>query len=186
MPFFDYFEITNSRELQLKLAAFLIAKDHDINTNEKRRVALNQCKFKADLFLQLLWTAPPVTSFTYTPGNVDEFFAFLMRKDHNDMGKKRTYHNHDHRIGTWLWPSKVSDYASFQHESNKYIARQARGVMTGVRAVHGLYEIFKGNTKWPAADGSPLDDATPTVDAPSSKKPKVCADDEVDDEEEEC
>ena len=176
--FFEHFEITNSRELQQKLAAFLIAKDRDIDTAEKRRVATNQCKFKADQFLQLLWTEVPGTPRPYTPGNVDEFFAFLMRKDHNDMGKNRTYHNHDHRIGTWLWPSKVTDYGSFQHASNKYVARQARGAMTGVRAVHGLYEIFKGNTKWPVADCAPLDDA-----APSPKKRKVRAESSLSSEE---
>ena len=182
VPFFDHFGITDSRELQLKLAAFLIAKDHDINTNEKRRVALNQCKFKADNFVTLLWFKAPGDPLPYEPGDVDGFFAFFDRhRGHDDMGKRRIYHNHDHRIGTWLWPSKVSDYASFQHESNKYIARQARGFMTGVRAVHGLYEIFKGNTKWPAADG-----LYEINDAASSKKRKVCADDEVDDAEEGC
>ena len=170
VAFFEHFGITNSRELQQKLAAFLIAKDDDINTSEKRRVATNQCKFKADQFSQLLWTEVPGTPRPYTPGNVDEFFAFLMRKDQDDMGKKCTYHSHDHRIGTWLWPSRVTDYGSFQHASNKYIARQARGAMTGVRAVHGLYEIFKGNAKWPVADCAPLDCAPP-----SPKKRKVRA-----------
>jgi len=192
VPFFDYFGITDSRELQQKLATFLIAKDNDIDTAEKRRVATNQCKFKADHFLQLLWTEAPGTPGPYTPGNVDEFFAFLMRRDHDDMGKKRTYHSHDHRIGTWLWPSRVTDYDSFRHASNKYIARQARGAMTGVRAVHGLYEIFKGNTKWPVADRTPLDDAAPSVkkrkvhaeSPPSSEEGDwSCADNETGDED---
>jgi len=182
VPFFDHFQIRDAKQLKDKLAAFLIARDPDVNTPGKRRTTTNQAKFKADNFVTLLWFKAPGDPLPYEPGDVDGFFAFFDRhRGHDDMGKRRIYHNHDHRIGTWLWPSKVSDYASFQHESNKYIARQARGFMTGVRAVHGLYEIFKGNTKWPAADGLyEINDAT------SSKKRKVCADDEVDDAEEGC
>ena len=181
VPFFDHFGVTNSHDLHQKLAKYLIARDPDVNTAEKRRTTTNQSKFKADYFLQLLWLEAPGTPRPYTPGNVDEFFAFLTRKDHDDMGKKRPFHSHDHRVGTWLWPSKVTDYASFQHESNKYVARQARGAMTGVRAVQGLYEIFRGNATWPVVDRAPLSEAAAAADGASpikkrkarAKKPPV-------------
>ena len=42
------------------------------------------------------------------------------------------------------------------------MARQARGFLTGVRAVHGLYEIWKGDASWPDVERNPVDeDATP-------------------------
>ena len=53
----------------------------------------------------------------------------------------------------------MSDYASFKAESNKYVARQARGFMTGVRAVHGLYQIWKGEESWPDVERNPVDEA---------------------------
>lgn len=176
VPFFDHFGITNSRELHQKLAAFLIDRDPDINTYDKRRLRTNQSKYKADQFLRLLWLEVPGTPPPYTPGNVDEFFAFFdPQRDHADMGKHRTFHSHDHRVGTWLWPSKVTDYASFRSESNKYVARQARGAMTGMRAVHGLYEIFRGDASWRVAERSPVSDNAAAAAAGPNKKRKVRA-----------
>ena len=56
----------------------------------------------------------------------------------------------------------VSDYASFKADANKYVARQARGFMTGVRAVHGLYQIWRGEESWPNVERNPVDeDVTP-------------------------
>jgi hypothetical protein len=176
VPFFDHFGITNSRELHQKLAAFLIDRDPTINTDDKRRLRTNQSKFKADQFLRLLWLEAPGTPPPYTPGDVDEFFAFFdPHRGHEDMGKHRTFHSHDHRVGTWLWPSKVTDYASFNAESNKYVARQARGALTGVRAVHGLYEIFRGDASWHVAERhAPVSDNA-AVAANPNKKRKVRA-----------
>ena len=174
VPFFDHFGITDSRELHQKLAAFLIDRDPEINTLDKRRIRTNQSKFKADQFLRLLWLEAPGTPPPYTPGNVDEFFAFFDgHRAHADMGKRRTFHCHDHRVGTWLWPSKITDYASFSAESNKYMARQARGALTGVRAVCGLYEVFKGEDRWHVAERAPVKD--PAAATASSKKRKVGA-----------
>ena len=163
VPFFDHFEIGDAKQLKDKLAAFLIARDPDVNTPGKRRTTTNQAKFKADNFVTLLWLKAPGDRPPYTPGDVDGLFAFFdRRRAHSDMGKKRTFFNHDHRVCAWLWPSMVHDYASFKADSNKYVARQARGFLTGVRAVHGLYEIYKGEARWPDVVRTPVDeDATP-------------------------
>ena len=171
VPFFDHFGITNSRELHQKLAAFLIDRDPTINTDKKRRLRTNQSKFKADQFLRLLWLEAPGTPPPYEPGDVDAFFAFFdSHRGHEDMGKHRTFHSHDHRVATWLWPSKVTDYESFLAESNKYMARQARGALTGVRAVHGLYEIFRGDASWHVAERhAPVSDDN-TADGPAKKR----------------
>lgn len=162
VPFFDHFGIRDAKQLKDKLAAFLIGRDADVNTPGKRRTTTNQAKFKADNFVTLLWFNAPGDPPPYAPGDVDGLFAFFCNKDHADMGKKRAYFNHDHRVCTWLWPSRVSDYASFKADANKYVARQGRGFMTGVRAVHGLYQIWKGEASWPDVERSPVDeDATP-------------------------
>ena len=164
VPFFDHFQIRDAKQLKDKLAAFLIARDPDVNTPGKRRTTTNQAKFKADNFVTLLWFKAPGDPLPYEPGDVDGFFAFFDRhRGHTDMGKNRTYFNHDHRVCAWLWPSVVSNYASFKADANKYVARQARGFMTGVRAVHGLYEIWKGEASWPNVERSPVEeDATPS------------------------
>lgn len=163
VPFFDHFGIRDAKQLKDKLAAYLIARDPDVNTPGKRRTTTNQAKFKADNFVTLLWFKAPGDPPPYAPGDVDGFFAFFdSHRGHADMGKKRTFFNHDHRVCAWLWPSVVSDYASFKAESNKYVARQARGFLTGVRAVHGLYQIWRGEESWPDVERNPADeDATP-------------------------
>jgi hypothetical protein len=162
VPFFDHFEIRDAKQLKDKLAAFLIAKDPDVNTPGKRRTTTNQAKFKADNFVTLLWFVAPGDPPPYAPGDVDGLFAFFCNKDHGDMGKQRTWFNHDHRVCAWLWPSLVRDYASFKADSNRYVARQARGFLTGVRAVHGLYEIYKGEASWPDVERTEVnEDATP-------------------------
>lgn len=163
VPFFDHFEIRDAKQLKDKLAAFLIAKDPDVNTPGKRRTTTNQAKFKADNFVTLLWFVAPGDPPPYAPGDVDGLFAFFCNKDHRDMGKQRTWFNHDHRVCAWLWPSLVRDYASFKADSNRYVARQARGFLTGVRAVHGLYEIYKGEASWPDVERTEVnEDATPS------------------------
>ena len=162
VPFFDHFGIRDAKQLKDKLAAFLIGRDADVNTPGKRRTTTNQAKFKADNFVTLLWFNAPGDPPPYAPGDVDGLFEFFCSKDHADMGKNRPYFNHDHRVCTWLWPSRVSDYASFKAESNKYVSRQGRGFMTGLRAVHGLYRIWKGDESWPDVERNPVDeDATP-------------------------
>ena len=162
VPFFDHFEIRDAKQLKDKLAAYLIGRDPDVNTPGKRRTTTNQAKFKADNFVTLLWFKAPGDPPPYAPGDVDGLFEFFFNKHHADMGKKRTFFNHDHRVCAWLWPSVVHDYASFKADSNKYVARQARGFLTGVRAVHGLYRIWKGETGWPDVERNPVDeDVTP-------------------------
>ena len=102
VPFFDHFQIRDAKQLKDKLAAFLIARDPDVNTPGKRRTTTNQAKFKADNFVTLLWFSAPGDPPPYEPGDVDGLFEFFCNKHHADMGKKRTFFNHDHRVCAWL------------------------------------------------------------------------------------
>ena len=172
--FFARFGVNSHRALHEKLAEFLIARDPNVNTEEKRLTATRQAKYKASLFMELLWLDPPGTPKPYSPGNVDELFHFFVQKtDHDDMGrpKSHTYSSHAHRVAHWIWPRSVHDYAAFKHKDNQYMARRARGHLTGVRAVHGLYEIWKGRAVWPNAARNPVGIVTPRSKAPMERSP---------------
>ena len=172
--FFAHFGVNSHHALHEKLAEFLIARDPNVNTEEKRRAATGQAKYKTDRFMELLWLDPPGTPKPYSPGNVDEFFHFFIQKtDHDDMGKpeSHTYANHAHRVAHWIWPRSVHDHAAFTHEDNQYMVRRARGHLTGVRAVHGLYEIWKGRAVWPNAARNPVGVVTPRSKVPAGRSP---------------
>jgi len=174
IAFFEHFGVHSYRTLQAKLAEFLIARDPNTNTEEKRRTATNQAKYKADNFMMLLWLDPPGTPQPYSPGNVDEFFGFFVEKlDHDDMGREdsHAFVNHAHRVAHWIWPSHVKDHKSFLLVDNRYVARRARGFMTGVRAMHGLYEIWKGKAGWPDVARNPVGLVTAPFKAPKEHDP---------------
>jgi len=167
--FFEHFGVNSHRTLQNKLAEFLIARDPNVNTEKKRCSTINQAKYKAGRFMELLWLDPPGTPKPYRPGNVDECFHFFIQKtDHEDMGRpeSHTYANHAHRVAHWFWPLSMKDFDSFAHEDNQYMVRRARGHLTGMRAVHGLYEIWKGRAVWPDAERNPVGLVTPRSKAP--------------------
>jgi hypothetical protein len=145
VPFLAHFGIKTPQQLQYKLADFMIASLGLADPDQQRKHR-NQAKFKADNFLRLLWFDAPKTS--YDAGNADQLFEYFLNTYHADMGTDAAFFNHDHRIAKWFWPSQVHNYASFKRTDNAYIARQSRAFMTGVRAVHNLYRVFKG-AQWP-------------------------------------
>ena len=167
LAFFEHHGITNSRALQEKLAiAIIYDPKAPIKDTKKRTAAFNQCKFKADGFLELLWFTPPNNE--YVAGDIDSFFAFFDRhRGHDDMGKTdATYASHSHRVAHWFWPNTIKTEAQFNDKANGYISCQAKKYMTGVRAVHDyLYMPYSE----PHYDPLPVPPADDTFVFPSAR-----------------
>lgn len=195
--FFRRFQVNSHDTLQDRLAEFLIARNPNVNTEKKRRETINQAKFKADLFMKLLWFDPPGTPKPYRPGNVDEFFHFFIKKtDHDDMGKlpSHIYANHVHRVAHWMTPDRVTTHAEFTDKANQTDVLRARRSLTGVNAIYGLYRIWKGDANWPDAARNPVGVVTPMSKAPvrhapcakrpaPRRKPAEAFDDDDDDDD---
>lgn len=146
VPFFKSLGVATAVQLQSVLTDWHNDKKGRLIGKQQLKTAYNQCKYKAEKFIRLVYFTGQDK---YTPGDVDELFAFFNDKTHADMCEDGPVFNHDHRVCKWFYFETVDSYESFRHKDNVYQARQARGFMTAVRAVYELYKIHTNKNEWP-------------------------------------
>lgn len=146
VPFFKSLGVATAVQLQSVLTEWHNDKKGRLIGGQQLKTAYNQCKYKAEKFIRLVYFTGQDK---YTPGDVDELFAFFNDKTHTDMCEDGPVFNHDHRVCKWFYFETVDSYESFRHKDNVYQARQARGFMTAVRAVYELYKIHTNKNEWP-------------------------------------
>lgn len=138
--FLMHWQITSRAMLHLKLG------DYDIRRlkaywPEDKQSTKRQSKQRAECF----WNLLGLRTGKWTVGDADAMFEYMMST--RDIGTEPgEYHSRKHQVATWLWPSRITDYASLKASTAaaKFMDRRANLYMTGMRGVYSLYEIFKG------------------------------------------
>ena len=144
--FLMHWQVTSPAMLHLKLG------DYDIRRlkaywPEDKQSTKRQSKQRAECF----WNLLSLDTGKWPVGDADALFTYMMSTQ--DLGKEPgEFHSRKHQLATWLWPSRITDYASLMDKTDaaKYMDRRANLYMTGVRGVHALYEIYQGKRAIPA------------------------------------
>lgn len=138
--FLMHWQITSPAMLHLKLG------DYDIRRlkaywPEDKQSTKRQSKQRAECF----WNLLGLRTGKWPVGDADAMFKYMMGPQDVGTGPGQ-FHSRKHQVATWLWPSRVTDYASLKANTAaaKFMDRRANLYMTGVRGVYALYEIYKG------------------------------------------
>ncbi len=145
IPFFADSGIHDKCAMVDKLGAYDVARLKAYWPDDKSKVRA-QSKQRAEFFLDLL----ALDTGKWPVGDVHAMFSYLLGTD--DLGPlPGQFSNRVHQIAHWLWRSRVPSYSALTANTPaaKYMYRRARHYMTGVKAVHALYQIWKGVLAYP-------------------------------------
>jgi len=174
VPFFVGTGIRDKSALHDQLGTYDVARLKAYWPDDRSKIRA-QAKQRAEFFLNLL----ALDTGKWSVGDAPAMFAYLLGTD--DLGHLQGhFSNRTHQIAKWLWPTRVTSYSALvaNTPATKYMYRRARHHMTGVKAVHALYEIWWGVREHPVGFREGVD-AIPARKTAQKRKSGADADADV-------